>query len=785
MKEDPMSKTMSFFCNFKHIGSIQIQIRENTATVISILGVCTYNFKFLPENRDNTNALLQLAFKAYLNKNIDNFDNLEPMKRPKTNIFDFFSKMKIPLTLDAGSYRDKIEGAIMKDFKEFEWSNVTSLELIENCEDITEVCIPSIVSRLYNFNEKSLFNLDIDKELSLIKPCKNVSSIEEISNTIKSFISVEIKGFEKIKQYCPLFREELGIEARILDGLIGCHGSILKKIHKMMCKFEGRQSIGFSNECNNRDLPNSYEKNAIVTLEDMRLVQNMHSEDHNRSSIIQEKYEVSSLENPFDEILRDSLDIILSPKMISQIFLESVDDLLIYTDFVREHEKVTDTDINSPLSVEYAFIMTHITRYFSFFKQLTEMSDELEPKLAFLQLQKFNKKLSDSAEKEILEKSVKKLASFHSSKKLNAKLSPMFLKDTVNFYLLDEFLIILDSKNNRLLAKMIVRNTDIFLYNKMIFAISDRSSIINIKYKNIEHTDLNMMIFDAVNREVTREFVDKFSLVKYKCSKFNEFLYSYEDNHAVLNQNNFTETSLNEIIIESIDQKNFKMNINSSDQEFKSKDEFYENLKCKIRAKKSSILKSQDTHYILSAILDETNTSKFIPFNIFTFVEEEGLFSRKQEILKDLSDLIILRRHSKSDIKIETNDSGYIEIPEFLINNDVLIDFSIKEQEYFIKKYISLILTKYETKSIVNVESLKELIYLFSMILQRNLYYFFDPEDHEKISIEDLFSIEAPNIEKIKSSYRKAFTSIRLVLLFLQKTSESEFIKIILKAIHK
>ena len=96
-----------------------------------------------------------------------------------------------------------------------------------------------------------------------------------------------------------------------------------------------------------------------------------------------------------------------------------------------------------------------------------------------------------------------------------------------------------------------------------------------------------------------------------------------------------------------------------------------------------------------------------------------------------------------------------------------------------------MILTNYPTSSIVNVESLKELVYRFGMTLQRNFYYFFDPIDHEKITIDDLFGQEPPNIEKIKSSYRKTLASIRLALQFLQKTPDSEYVKVILKSVYK
>jgi hypothetical protein len=235
IKENPMIKTNSFFSNFKHLGPIQIHLNKNSSTVVSILGVSTYNFKLLPQNCDNITTLLQLSFKAYLNENIDNFDNLEPMKKPKTNIFDFFSRLQIPLAIDTGCYKDKIKGAIMKDYKEFDWSNINSFDLVENCENITEACTPPVVNRLYNFKETLFFNSNIDEEVKNINTC-NGSSVEELNKFIRVFIISEIKGFDKIKEDLKLLQAELGIDRKILDDLIKCHDCILGKIHCMICK---------------------------------------------------------------------------------------------------------------------------------------------------------------------------------------------------------------------------------------------------------------------------------------------------------------------------------------------------------------------------------------------------------------------------------------------------------------------------------------------------------------------------------------------------------------------
>ena len=250
------------------------------------------------------------------------------MKKPKTNIFDFFSRLQIPLAIDTGCYKDKIKGAIMKDYKEFDWSNINSFDLVENCENITEACTPPVVNRLYNFKETLFFNSNIDEEVKNINTC-NGSSVEELNKFIRVFIISEIKGFDKIKEDLKLLQAELGIDRKILDDLIKCHDCILGKIRCMICKCREVKIV--------MDNSNEYSCSVKhdVAFDNNNLNQDNRIESTN-SFVPSENSTDCNFDKALDDLFTNSSDINLDPKLISQIYLDSYNDLLIYVDFARE-----------------------------------------------------------------------------------------------------------------------------------------------------------------------------------------------------------------------------------------------------------------------------------------------------------------------------------------------------------------------------------------------------------------------------------------------------------------
>ena len=778
-----MNKAIAFFAVFKHLGALQICIYRNSAVVVSILGVSNYNFPLLPENRDNRIAILQLAFKAYLNEKIDNFDNLETIQPPKTSIFDFFSRFSMPLALEAGSFQDKIKGAMMKDFKEYKWWDTSVFKQIENCEEITSTCIPPVVSRFLNFKEKTFFNSKIENEIGKIKPCKKSVTQEELNDFLIRFIISEFKFHEEKEKHIKILENEMNLSKDVLKRVSECHDSIYQKLLNLIQQtiIKYITDTTFISEISNKNpqVENSIEivlENTSVDINSNQSSDLFLPKQYNHCSS-------SSLDSKACiKILMENLSTVdLNSGKISEIYIESLEKLSVYFELEKEFVNLADSQTQTLIKEAHASLITHVTKYLDFFKQLIEKVNEHNSKLIFLSFQQFNKNLNDTSEKAYLKKLAVGLEEFHKNDVLNATLECMLSKTIIRLYLFENILLIIDSKK-KILAKLTISNMDIFLYNKMIFIISSQKEDIWIKWKPIENTNLNMIVLDAVNREVSREFCDTFYTTKYKCLKFKEVFFLYENSDSISLTNPNREICFD---FNDISDKLSNKNELTLDQKDYLREDFIINLKTQINLKKLFILNLESTHCILAAILKETNISRLISFNFDTYVEEEVLFSRKIEILKELSDLVIVCRHTNIKFVFNPTDTNYIPISEFLIKNDILEGCDSKKQEYFIKKYLSLLLTNFEVKSIVNSESLEELVYLLGMLLQRNIYYFFDPCDFEKISKEDLFASNASGLDKIKAPYRKAFISIRMAMLFLQKTSESEYIEIILKSILK
>ena len=150
----------------------------------------------------------------------------------------------------------------------------------------------------------------------------------------------------------------------------------------------------------------------------------------------------------------------------------------------REYEKAIGNTTSLQIETAHASLITHITKYLTFFKRLTEMDESTESKYAFLNFQAFNKNLSDISVKEQLEKLSKDLHFCNENENLKATISCIYGKETVGFYLFETIFVILDSEK-KVLAKMKVSNTELFIYNKVMFIVSDQYTTTYIKSKPI------------------------------------------------------------------------------------------------------------------------------------------------------------------------------------------------------------------------------------------------------------------------------------------------------------
>lgn len=135
-----MKRTSIFLTKLKHIGALQIQIREPNATVISILGIQSYNFGRLPQKRNNKYAILRLALKAYLNSLIENFDELETtFQMQKTGVFEMLKSFITIFTLETSDPIECIKRKVIKDYKEIDWENVEDFMEVDTCESILDL----------------------------------------------------------------------------------------------------------------------------------------------------------------------------------------------------------------------------------------------------------------------------------------------------------------------------------------------------------------------------------------------------------------------------------------------------------------------------------------------------------------------------------------------------------------------------------------------------------------------------------------------------------------------
>lgn len=795
-----MEKGTTYFSKFKHLGPVQIRICKKLATVISVLGVNTFSFDLLPENRDNRNAIMQLALKAYFNEHIDNFDDLEPVKPIKTSIFDLFSKISNPLALDAGSYKDKIKGLIMKNIKEFKWNDIGEFYEVENCENIVDVCIPPIIIRLCGFPEnlertvenktlKPINESNITKNDDIISvlinkscedfsqkhhevtPYKKLLSRDEIGYLL-NFIDGEFKLFPKIKEEIKKLEGTGKINKSIYDSIIMCHERIANRLCGLCIEINENQlsgSVSFESNI----------KNADECTDHTNLTQ------ESLYKVYSEPVWINSI-NEVKNMKFKGHTININTSVISRIYIEEFDQFLIYINFEKEFVDYFDESADLGIKTAHATLISGSAKILKAFRRMAEMDSCDETNQVISKFNNLNMRISNTSEKTYLAKEAKKLykiLNLSDQAELRALLECKMDNTEIKLYLSNVNLLVIGPKF-KVLANFSIAEIDIFLYNKVIFIVSNQMFSINGKAKKIENTDLTISMLSAINREVSREFCDTFYMTKCKCSKFEGLFCSFHDEIDAFNDSCDQNNSF-ELVVKLLDKSKIRFDKTVVALDSLCKENVINDLKVYLNSKKSAIFNLEQYNHIFASILKETSNSRLLPFSLNTYAEEETSFTRKKLIIKELIEAFILCQHVKLKSSFNLRESPSSEIFDALIEDDILESYDRNKQGYFLKKYFSLLVSNLPVKSIVNSESLEELVILFSMFLQRNIYYFFDPLDLNRLSRTNLLESVQSNLKSFKQSSVKFILSIRRVLSFLQRNSEHDFIEIVFKSILK
>ncbi|KAM0680770.1 hypothetical protein GINT2_001043 [Glugoides intestinalis] len=762
-----MKRASIFLTKLKHIGALQIQILEPNATVISVLGMCSYNFGLLPQNRNNKYAILRLTLKAYLNSLIENFDELETsLKMQKIGVFEMMKSFITTFTIEASDPIECIKRKIIKDHKEIDWENVEDFMEIDTYESILDLYPVPILVCFSNFQSDLLpdeRNLTITEKdaLQLQITQKNISSSDKLE-VLKSFVISEIKYYFVLKEWQKEFQQNAEFSS------IG----FISKAYRNICeKFIELLQI-------NESVDVFLSKGALYAKEKV--------------------IDFWNVANP-------------NSKDISTVYINLFDGFRSYFDFVKEYE-ITAESLTVVKREIIVFILSRVTNYTKKFTDLCEIEDSLEARVIAMKFYRFNKILNEHSEKihmKVLSENYKYVFE-EGIGDLVAMLECIKSADFLNIYFTSTVLFISSKKKDiKLLCKL--GDVNMLVYNKSIYLILNKYERLELPFKTTPYSSEKILSLNTTNKEAAHDFCDKFYLTKYQCKKKDNYFYSIEDlkkslnkdiDHSIVqhglahalfeNQNKIAVSKLDSDfcdceILKDSDKGKYNM-VKIEDFSFRTggvmsltDKELFSRIKEVASIKRNNFLCRMENLGNMIAILDQINESGLKPFYLDVYPEDETSFKRKMEIFNRLCSIIPMKLERIQKKENRKEEEPATNFSYMLYPNDIIKNFEEEKQGIITKKYLNAIYASPGAE--ISECSLEESVILFGMLLQRNLYYFFDANDIQRLTREVLVSIREEDLKGFKPYTSSNIKKLCKVVEQLHKNGEEQLMNMLFDAV--
>lgn len=767
-----MKRNTVFFANFKHIGPIQIITDGQNATVVSVLGIKRFNFSKLPQNRNNKYSILKLSMKTYMNSIIDGFDGIVDQPRHKNGILGFIKNLITPLTLESGNHIEKLKGLIIKDYRDFSDDNVKNFMEIDCSENILEVFHVPVLVFFEHFEESLFLNQDSlsvsNKEISSMKIIKKNFSNEEREYVLRSFVTSEVKFYLEIKDF-------------------------FKDIHEHTGKFNSVLQVV------------TYYKNIVEKLAEKFFIG------------CDEKF-IQNLQNG-DKCLQIWNENEINSKEIASTYLSIMDMIDSHLDFISEYEILENT-MDQEIREKITTILSKTTNYSKIFTQLCEVDDSWEMRKASILFYKANKFLNLHSEKMHLKlmDDYLKINNIHLNGSLVAVLDCKLSGDCCMMYLTNESLFVADSRNKSILLCKL-ENIDIILYNKIIYIVSKYTELLNVPFLVISHTNNVLITFESVNKETTNEFCEKVYTTKYNCPKTDEFYYYYKRHDSLFiddesktsektepyqkleyrdTPNTYLFDNNNQILVSKLDNfdkedadftEDSVLTVKIEDMYFRTggiiqlnEKELFERIKEEVNMKRISTLNLQNTLYTITSIISNIDQSRLKQFHLDLYPEDEVTLMKKKELFIMLYQSILeLGDTDSKSIKNYTPDV-LVDFTKHLYSDDILQRYEDNVKDYFVRRYLNIFYSGCDRIS-NKFDSIEEAVILFAMLIQRNLYYFLDVNDIEKLNRDFLISGYSDGKKNLRPYTFENSTKIIQVIEHLRKMMRHDLIDLIVDAL--
>lgn len=764
-----MKRNTVFFANLNHIGPIQIITDGQNATVISILGIRRFNFSKLPHNRNNKYTILKLSMKTYMNSVIDRFDSIVDMPRHKSSFLGFIKNLITPLALESGNYIERLRGLIIKDRNDFSEDCIKNFMEIDCSENILDVFHIPVLVYFENFEESLFFDQNSlsvsSREMNAVKVTSRDLQNDEKKHVLRNFIISEIRFYIEIRDF-----------------------------YKDRCED--------TNKFNSVLQVMEYYKNIVAKLSDKFLIRG-------------DDEFLENLQHDGQQIWNENE---ISSKEIACVYLSVSDMINSHLDFITEYEISCD-DIDQQMREKITMILSKTTNYSKVFAQICEVDDSEEARKASVMFYKANKFLNHHSEKMHLKLIVDNLKTrpVLSGENLLAALDCKLSGNSCRLCLTEESLFIINQENMVVFSGKL-DNTDIILYNKIVYILSGSAEVLEVPFSPIKPTKSILVVLESINRETTNEFCEKVHVTKYNCSKTDEFYYYYKGLNCTFTENsskikektielrNTPNTYLfdnsNQILVSKLDEFSGEetdfADKNSQEHSFTIKiegmyfrtggiiqlneKELLEKVKEEVILRRTATLNLQNTLYAIVSIMNNVDQNRLKQFYLDIYPEDDVSFTKKRDLFLGLYQSILGFENEASDFLKAHSPGVLVDFTKHLYSNDILGRYEENIKDYFIRRYLNILYSGYN-QTTTKFGGIEEVVVLFSMLIQRNLYYFLDVNDLEKLNKDFLASGCIDNIKSLKPYTVENFIKITQVIDHLRKIKRNDLIDTITCAI--
>lgn len=670
-----MKRSTTYLAEYKHIGVLEIIVSGSSATVISILGVKCFNFMRHPVGRY---GMLKVALRGYFSAFIENYRRSEaPIKvQGQGGFLNRLINFMTILALESPDPATGLKKKIAKDIKLFDWEDLSGFMEVESYENLIDVFHVPILVQFENFrsgifsDETSLEVLE--REVTALNiHHKPVGTSKKV---FENFIKSEISFYRQLSQYDDKKFSEITDLYRIIS---------------------------------------SY----LTTLDASDTT--MDAESFLNDWSVSEETGVSF------ERTADGERPVISSTDIANVYLKNFDGFSCCFELLNEFQRISD---EYDLKMKMTNILARVTSYAKAFGNLCEVDDTVESRIACLKFQKFNQVLDDHADrlhlgtqshyKKLLEKNV-----IDSQDEILSVASCTYGEDNRQYVLVlysEHIAVVEDGCRIKLLMR--IENIDIILYNRYVYLIGEEmNSTLPVLCQIFNR--YGILAFGSFDREATEGFCSKFYKTKYKCKMMENYFYTMDSTDTARMFRDVIVVSNyggDEMLLCKISDRNTR----AEGIEGFTHDELLERIQEEVNIKRNSTINTAKNLNIIKVVAGHSDAGRVKKMILEIYPEDEISFDKKVEILNWLCRKIF----SLKDGKCQYTAEEMMEIVETRVIDRTTTAKYINE---FNTTYYQLIIGQPEVVTEF-YSTVEENVIMLCMILYRNLYDFFDPEDLEK-----------------------------------------------------